>query len=68
MTCQGVCCAVPLSRSRPVAVEQNGRSNVNNVDKSGRIAVKNVGRVFNKQLHFYPKIRKTKLSSSRNDQ
>ena len=30
------------------------------VDESGRVAVKNVGRGFNKQAHFYPKTRKTK--------
>ena len=56
VTCQSICCAVPLTRSRPIAVEQNGRDNTNNVDKSGRVAVKKVGRV----LHLYPKIRKTK--------
>ena len=60
VTCQSVCCAVALTLSRPIVVEQNGRENFNNVCKSGLVAVKNVGRVFSKQLHFYPKIRKTK--------
>ena len=60
VTCQSVCCAVPLTRSRQIAVEQNGRDNANNIDKSGSVVVKKFRRVFNKQLHFYPKVIKTK--------
>ena len=33
----------PLTRSRPIAVEQNVRDNVNNVVKSGRVAVRKLG-------------------------
>ena len=61
VTCQSVCCAVPLTRSRTIAVEQNGRDNVSNVDKSGRVAVKNVQRLFNKQQHFLYKNQKNEI-------
>ena len=64
MTCQSVCCTVPLIRSPPIAVEQNGRDNVNNVDKSGRVAVKNF------QFSFFSKNQKkrnkTKIILHRN--
>ena len=34
VTWQNVYCTIPLTRSRPIAAEQNGRDNVSNVDKS----------------------------------
>ena len=35
MTCQSVCCAIPLTPSRPIAVKQNRGDNISNVDEVG---------------------------------
>ena len=41
--CLSMIAAVPLTRSRPIAVEQNGRDNVSNVDKVGASLSKVLG-------------------------